>query len=50
MKAIRTELLALEVITARFLPLKPLNRMLHYYMQFSSLMYCLSTGQTIMYH
>lgn len=50
MKAIRTELLALEVITARFLPLKPPNRMLHYYMQFSSLMYCLSIGQSIMFH
>lgn len=46
MKAVRTELLALEVITAKFLPLKPPNRMLRYYMQFSSLMYYLSVGQT----
>jgi len=47
MKAIRTELLALGVITARSFPLKTPNRMLRYYMQFSSLMYCLTVGQTI---
>lgn len=34
MKAIRTELLPLEVIAAGFLPLKPPNRMLPSYMQF----------------
>lgn len=46
MKAIRTELLPLEVITG-FLPPKPPNRMLRYYMQFPSLICCLSIGEAI---
>lgn len=47
MKAVRTELLPLEVITAGFLPLKPPNRMLRSCLQFPSLMCCLSIGQAI---
>lgn len=47
MKAIRTELLPLEVITAGFLPLKPPIRTWRYYIQFPSLMCCLSIGQAI---
>lgn len=49
MKAIRTELLALEVITVRFFPLKPPNRMLHS-VQFSSLMYVCVLAKLSVYH